>query len=289
MKRSRQYLITILLFAAHVAYAQDILPELKPADFPDGKITRTEYFDGSSLWGYINGGADIYMEYGFVKALVQEIQLHQHQFKIEIYQMKDEEAAFGIYSVSIHKCSGMDSLTKFSCLSPYQLQMANGRFYTSIINNNGTLEEQVISQQIARKIINKSNEKSYPLPLLFMDKAFIPYQKDLKFFRGKLGIQNGFPQWQDLFEEMENYALYFLPIDLKEGSIHIAQIQFSTESDKNLFYNKLKIVPQKKISYWQTTDKGIIRVVKELTPLKINYIESDLKSDKFKTYKKIIQ
>jgi hypothetical protein len=289
MKRSRQYLITILLFAAQVAYAQDILPELKPADFPDGKITRTEYFDGSSLWGYIDGGADIYMEYGFVKALVQEIQLHQHQFKIEIYQMKDEEAAFGIYSVSIHKCSEVDSLPKFNCLSQYQLQMTHGRSYISIVNNNGTLEEQVISQQIARMIIKKSKEKSFSLPLLFMHKVLIPYQKDLKFFKGKLGIQNGFPEWQDLFEDMENYALYFLPVDIKEGSIRIAQIQFLTESDKNLFYNKLKIVPRQKTSYWQTTDRGIIRGVKELTRLKINYIESDMKSDKFKTYKKIIQ
>lgn len=289
MKHSRQYLTTILLFAAHVTYAQDILPELKPADFPDGKITRTEYFDGSSLWGYIDGGADIYMEYGFDKALVQELQLQQHQFKIDIYQMRDVGAALGIYSVSIHKCSEVDSLPKFNCFSQYQLQMAHGRFYISIVNINGTSEEQVLSKQIARKIIYKSNEKSFHLPLLFMDKAFIPYQKDLKFIRGKLGIQNGFPQWQDLFEEMENYALYLLPVDIKEGSIRIAQIQFLTESDKNLFYNKLKIVPQKKTSYWQTTYKGIIRAVKELTPLKINYIESDLKSDKFKTYKKIIQ
>ncbi|MDD5696149.1 MAG: hypothetical protein PHD61_12700, partial [Bacteroidales bacterium] len=39
------------------------------------EVLNTSIFEGSGLWGYIDGGADIYMEYGFDRVYVQDILL----------------------------------------------------------------------------------------------------------------------------------------------------------------------------------------------------------------------
>jgi len=280
----RRIIILILIFTAKGIISQTLAQELKRADIPGGKIIRAESFDGSSLWGYIDGGADIYLEYGFDKVFVQEIQWQHHHFKIDIYQMKDEEAAFGIFSISRHKCLPTNNLPALSCLSPYQLQVAHGKFYISIINDNGTLEEQTLGKQIALKIIDKSNEKLFRLPLLFLNQVFTPHQNQLKYFRGKLGIQNGFPQWDELFDGIANFSLYLLPIESKEGESYIAQIEFSREIDKLYFYKLIKIDPGKGRAVFQSTVQGTFKLVKEMSAKKIIYFVSNLKPEKYKPF-----
>ncbi|MFA6570329.1 MAG: hypothetical protein WCT77_03755, partial [Bacteroidota bacterium] len=48
-------------------------------------ITRNDDYDGKSLWGYIDGGADLYLEYGFENLVVQEVKNKGEVYKIEIW------------------------------------------------------------------------------------------------------------------------------------------------------------------------------------------------------------
>jgi hypothetical protein len=51
------------------------------------------------LFEYINGGAEIYFEYGFHQAVTQEYVRGDNSIIVEIYEMNDSDAAFGIYSI----------------------------------------------------------------------------------------------------------------------------------------------------------------------------------------------
>ena len=74
-------------------YTQDIFPEKL------GEWTRArnpEVFIGDELFDLINGGAEIYFEYGFDRVTVSDYERGDDYLSIEIYQMTD--SAYGIYS-----------------------------------------------------------------------------------------------------------------------------------------------------------------------------------------------
>ncbi len=60
-----------IIFCSYFAIGQQI-PEITAEELPGFMLNRNECFDGGSLWGYMNGGADIYLEYGFEKLRVEE-------------------------------------------------------------------------------------------------------------------------------------------------------------------------------------------------------------------------
>jgi len=57
---------------------------------------ETEVYVGDDLFVYINGGAEIYHEYGFVQVAVQRYVRGEDSISVEIYSMDGD--AFGIYS-----------------------------------------------------------------------------------------------------------------------------------------------------------------------------------------------
>jgi hypothetical protein len=114
---------------------------------------RSRTFTETSLYGYINGGAELYLEYGFDTLVVTELVRNGRDIKVEIYRMKDPEAAFGIFSVSRFRCNGGPGLTEHLCRSAYQLQFCKGPFYGSIINDTGTMEDQQTADEIATGIL----------------------------------------------------------------------------------------------------------------------------------------
>ena len=59
-------------------------------------------YKDDDLFTYINGGADIYLEYGFHRVVYNEYQdNNDHSINVEIYEMKNSASAFGIYSFKI--------------------------------------------------------------------------------------------------------------------------------------------------------------------------------------------
>jgi hypothetical protein len=61
----------------------------------------TLMFIGEDLFTLIDGGADIYFEYGFKQVIAAEYRNNQESsIKLELYEMSDDSAAFGIFSLN---------------------------------------------------------------------------------------------------------------------------------------------------------------------------------------------
>ena len=248
-------------------------PSLLPSDIPGGTITRSARFEGTALWGYIDGGADVYLEYGFTGVLVQEVQWQGHHCKIDVYQMKSPEGAFGIYSISRHNCPRADSLGPFSCVTPHQVQIARGDFYISVVNDAGSDTEQALTLRIAKVLFVKAGDTSFTPPRLFTTPPLTP--DGLVVMNGPLGIQNGFPDWQELFDGMKDFTVYLFRAPGNGGRLLVARIRFSREADKLLFYRRQHMKGPGKGTY-----KGVFRTSQELSPLEIQYLESGLDPSK---------
>jgi hypothetical protein len=63
---------------------------------PAGEV---EEYAGDDLYIYIDGGAEIFHEYGFVRVVLQDYEgPGEKSLSLEIYQMKEPAGAFGMYS-----------------------------------------------------------------------------------------------------------------------------------------------------------------------------------------------
>jgi len=80
--------------------ASDISTLAPTADDLDGwtPVGDPEQYEGLDLYELINGGAEVYHEYGFRRVLAQEYGDGANRYiAVEIYEMESAAAAFGIY------------------------------------------------------------------------------------------------------------------------------------------------------------------------------------------------
>lgn len=93
-------LLLLLLFSPGILTAQD-LHTLFPVDEIAGwnRIEAPKLFRGEELFLMIDGGADIYFEYGFSKVLAGDYENERGELlRLEIYEMASPSAAYGMYS-----------------------------------------------------------------------------------------------------------------------------------------------------------------------------------------------
>jgi hypothetical protein len=171
---------------------------------------RSRTFTETSLYGYINGGAELYLEYGFDTLVVTELVRNGSDIKVEIYRMKDPEAAFGIFSVSRFRCNGGPGLTEHLCRSAYQLQFCKGPFYGSIINDTGTMEDQQTADEIATGILAGITEESFDPTLFFEEPPDDETMRGAVLVRGPLGLYNGIPELSDTFGDATGYTAFII-------------------------------------------------------------------------------
>lgn len=73
----------------------DILPNTLHNYKMDGDPVR---YSGDDLFFLIDGGAELYLEYGFVEVISTKYVNDENAIKAEIYEMEDNAAAYGIYT-----------------------------------------------------------------------------------------------------------------------------------------------------------------------------------------------
>ena len=198
--RSLKNIMPLLMLAATTfANGQEYrnIPSLRESGIPDLKIVTERQFISESLFGYMNGGAELYLEYGFDTLIVTEMEWGDESFKVEIFNMKGEEEAFGIYSVSIFRCVDRGVVTPHSCLSQYQFQLCQSDSYINIINNNGSQAGAEKATELGRYLSGKINSHSFDPETFFQEGLLDDYEK-LVLVKGSLGLYNGASEWEEL-------------------------------------------------------------------------------------------
>ncbi len=118
------------------------LPGASPVSggmLPDGwTITGTpRIFNGNDLYGYINGGSELFLEFGFDQLTAYQIRTPDGELGLDLYEMKDPVAALGIY---LAKCSPETPLAGLNARNSgdaYQLAVLKGRWFAFIQNVSG--------------------------------------------------------------------------------------------------------------------------------------------------------
>ena len=111
------------------------LEALLPADeeiTPWQVDTSPVVYEGDDLFDYINGGAEPYHEYGFVQVLTQDYANVDVSLTVDIYEMKDAPAAFGIYSIQREPEQPAFDFGDGGSLFDYHVAFWQARYYVII-------------------------------------------------------------------------------------------------------------------------------------------------------------
>ena len=239
MKYIAAFLIILCSYSLSGQEEHQII-QLEDGDLPDAKITRNKTFDGNALWGYMNGGADVYLEYGFKGIRVQEFIIGDEKVKAEIYLMDGPESAFGIYSLKTFRCITSDTAHTPDCLNTYQYQAAKGPVYISVINESGSPQAMASTFKIGKAILDKINAPQFSIPA-FRDVEQDNFKKSqVKMIKGPLGLQNVVPKWIGLFDNSVAYKFYYLKLKTGAENISVADIIFPERKAMDIFINDFK-------------------------------------------------
>lgn len=102
------------------------------ADLPGGwKVADTvRVFTGRQLYEYINGGADLFLEYGFVEVAAGEyLTPGGKTVFINLYRMSDPDAAFGIFSATRRPEYEVVAIGTMGARTDYQQIFCRGSYY----------------------------------------------------------------------------------------------------------------------------------------------------------------
>lgn len=227
-------LVAILISYAAVAQVPEGFPYISKDRLETGKIKSERTYTKESLFGYMNGGAELYLEYGFDRLLVSEIEIKDTEYKLEVYKMDDPEAAYGIYSVSVFRCDTTGHLDAYACQTQYQLQLCKGEYYISIINNSGKNEASEESLKLANELLPLINGESFDINRfiegLVSDKEFTK----ATLVKGELGLFNGAFDWNKMLENVENYK----GLVLENADCSALVLKFSDSQSRAKFFEK---------------------------------------------------
>lgn len=128
-------LILLSREAERAAQNPDLAVYLPPRDElralrPDG---TPQVFKGEDLFVYIDGGADIYLEYGFLQVLVQDYHDSSgRRISLEIFEMTSAESAFGMFTFKTGSDGKALKMGDDCRLADYYLNLWKDRFILTI-------------------------------------------------------------------------------------------------------------------------------------------------------------
>lgn len=112
-------------------------------------------YNADHLQDYLDGGADIYLEYGFQDIGVQSYKNGNGLLQVEIYRMKSPEAALGIFSYRRH-FSPDSALDVPNEISRYDILFQKNCYFVAITNMDGGAKTaqalKVFAMSILRRI-----------------------------------------------------------------------------------------------------------------------------------------
>jgi len=107
----------------------------------DGSLLARQYGDwqatvpplvhrGTDLYTFMDGGAEIYFEYGFERLESQSYELHEEEIAVELYRLRDD--AYGLYTFLRASRCETPAVGDVACLAEHYLLFAKGPYLCAV-------------------------------------------------------------------------------------------------------------------------------------------------------------
>jgi hypothetical protein len=113
-------------------------------------------YRGDGLFLLVNGGAELYFEYGFERAVAATYHdTAQKWISLEIYEMKDAGGAYGIYTSKRGASGELLPIGNEALMAGYYLNFWKGNFLVTLTGGDGSPETVERLKRIARVVDRK--------------------------------------------------------------------------------------------------------------------------------------
>ncbi len=149
--------LLVLLIVPRPVSADDDTALLPPDGFLGAwrKADAPKRFTEADLYGYIDGGAELFLEYGFEQLTVQKYRDSTDEFTVEAYRMTDPAAALGIYLMKAGKETPVRGLSDRHSANRYQLMFCRNRYFVIVNNLSGKQALAPVEPKFASYIASK--------------------------------------------------------------------------------------------------------------------------------------
>lgn len=213
------------------------------------EILNCRDFKGTALYGYMNGGSDLYYEYGFENLKVTDMNFTfpgegdrpvTEKYTVELYKTATPAGAFGLYSVHVNKYLQRD-LYGLDCITRYQLQACFANIYLSIVFENPT-EQALKGAMLLYGNYRDSLADGTVLQIPDEVKAHLfPGGKEsltgkVKFIKGPVALNNSLQDLYPAFDGAGAFELWAVEtVSPRGGFAYKAIVYFSDQAERNSF------------------------------------------------------
>lgn len=168
---------TILIISTALIFQQNLIGQVQFPDIENWKKSELKVYTSETLWEYINGAADYYLNYNFEKLEVTEYALTESTYiKAEVYIHNSPLNAFGIYAYERPSKAEFFALGAQGYMQHSALNYFGENFYIKVHSNQTDEETKKTIKIIAGKIAEMNIESSEQ-PNVF---AAFPHEKKIK-------------------------------------------------------------------------------------------------------------
>jgi hypothetical protein len=232
-------ILLILSNSLFFVRAQD-MPIIYEHDVPGFSLDRNETFKGRALWGYMNGGADIYLEYDVKVLRVEEFSREGENIKLELFKMLDPISAFGIYSIKTFKCEQSGVLIAIDCLNDFQYQLLYGEYYIQFSNESGTDKARQFMRDLAYALLIKIKPAGLAMPVKYFTDSLDIGLTDIKMLKGELGLQNHAHELSGYFQGLKGYQIFTAKVGPEGADRKYYEIVFNNAEMKKKFLENIE-------------------------------------------------
>jgi len=203
--------IIIILFLFSLRMPGQDIGVLLPAqeELPGWKISQEPMvYAGDHLFELINGGADIYLEYGFSQVVsVQYTDPSQNTIQVEIYEMTDSDAAYGIFSITQQQAAAWsETYGNLSAVNDDYISFWKSNYYVNMSWSSRQNIDKPLLFKIAGLIAGKVLEKG-EYPEMIRDFHFDDSAIKTIFLKGNLALSNfSYIDYKDVFQFSQGIA-----------------------------------------------------------------------------------
>ncbi len=129
-------------------------PEFPADGFVPGwsRAGAVETYNPSALYNVIDGGAELFLEMGFVELRVQKYAGAGAEIAVEDYRMDGAAAALGIYLLKCGRETPVAGIAARNSGDPFQLAVLKGGHFIFINNFSGRADLLPVMKELARRL-----------------------------------------------------------------------------------------------------------------------------------------
>ena len=123
------------------------------------KDGRSRAFQKMDLFNHINGGAELYLEFGFENLTVQRYAKAGAELILEIYEMENPAAALGLYLMQSGRETPWPEFAERNSSEPEQAVFVKGRWIVQVNNLSGEIRSVPAMKALAGRVLAAIREE----------------------------------------------------------------------------------------------------------------------------------